>query len=157
MKSVGVIILVTLSLLTIFVLSNWSILTTSTPLTFITFQFEGQLGIILFGITLALVLLAFLYALSLRTTMLLESRRYVQELEAQRRLAENAEASRINELSSQIREEFVQLHNGIKEVETRMSLQEESLKKSLGETENSLSAFIGEMDDKIDRALKALQ
>jgi len=46
---------------------------------------------ILLGLTLVLVALFILYALVLRTHMLMESRRLNQELQAQRKLAESAE------------------------------------------------------------------
>lgn len=103
------------------------------------FTIEGPLGVILLGITLVLVALFALYALSLRTHMLMESRRHNQELQAQRKLAESAETSRFNALHTQI--------------DARMDAAEQSLKIAISEAANSLAALVGEMDDKIDRAL----
>ncbi|MDZ7585066.1 MAG: hypothetical protein U0938_09595, partial [Thiobacillus sp.] len=93
------------------------------------------------------------YALALRTNMLMESRRHNQELQAQRKLAESAETSRIDELRTQIEQEFAQLRGVILAVDTRMDTVTQSTKQSIDEATNSLAALVGEMDDKIDRAL----
>lgn len=139
MNILGAIILVALVLLAVFTLANWAVLTAPTTLSFVAFNIEGPLGVILLGITLVLVALFALYALSLRTHMLMESHRHNQELQAQRKLAESAETSRIDALRTQ--------------VDTRMDAAEQSMKLALNEATNSLAALVGEMDDKIDRAL----
>src|SRR5436305_12784422 len=84
-----------LLLLTIFAVANWSLLTAPASLNFLVFNIDGPLGLILF---LALVVFAAVfavYALSLRTGALLEARRNLKDLEAQRQIAESAEASRL--------------------------------------------------------------
>ena len=139
MNILGAIILAALFLLAVFTLANWSVLTEPTTLSFVAFNIDGPLGVILLGITLVLVALFTLYALMLRTHMLMESHRLNQELQAQRKLAESAETSRINELRTQI--------------DARMDAAEQSMKLSINEATNSLAALVGEMDDKIDRAL----
>lgn len=139
MNLLGAIILAALFLLALFTFANWGVLTTPTTLSFLAFDIEGPLGVIMLGVTLVLVGLLALYALSLRTTMLLESRRLNQALEAQRTLAESAESSRIEELRTLI--------------DARMDEAEQSMKLAVHEATNSLAAQIGEMDDKIDRAL----
>lgn len=153
MNVLGVIILVALFLLAVFTLANWSVLTTPTALSFVAFELEGPLGVILIGVTLMLVALFVLYALTLRTNMLMESRRHNQALEAQRKLADSAEASRLSELRAQIEREFTQLRGGMGEVDDRIDKVEQSMKQSLDEAANGLAALVGEMDDKIDRVL----
>jgi len=139
MNFLGAIILVALLLLAVFTLANWAVLTAPTALSFVAFNIEGPLGVILLGVTLVLVVLFVLYALTLRTNMLMESHRLNQELQAQRKLAESAETSRFNELHTQI--------------DARMDSAEQSMKLAIDEATNSLAALVGEMDDKIDRAL----
>jgi len=139
MNILGAIILAALFLLAVFTLANWSVLTEPTTLSFVAFHIDGPLGVILLGAMLVLVALFALYALTLRTHMLMESRRLNQELQAQRKLAENAETSRINELRTLI--------------DARMDAAEQSMKLAINEAANSLAALVGEMDDKIDRAL----
>lgn len=153
MNVLGVIILVALFLLAVFTLANWSVLTVPTALSFVAFEFQGPLGVILIGVTLVLVALFVLYALTLRTQMLMESRRHNQALEAQRKLADSAEASRLSELRAQIEREFAQLRGVMGEVDVRIDKVEQSMKQSLDEAANGLAALVGEMDDKIDRVL----
>lgn len=144
------IILLALLLLGVFTLVNWTVLTASTTLSFVAFHVEGPLGVILLGATLLLVLLFVLYVMALRTSMLVESHRLNQELQAQRKLAESAETSRIDALRTQIELEFAQLRGGI---DVRLDTVAQSTKQALDESTNSLAALVGEMDDKIDRAL----
>jgi uncharacterized integral membrane protein len=153
MNFIGIIILLALFLLSVFTLANWAVLSASSTLSFIVFDVEGPLGVILLGAMLALVALFVVYALSLKTSMLMESRRHYQELEAQRKLAETAEASRLSDLRAQIEREFAQLHDAIGAVGGRMDSHEQAMKQSLNEAANGLAALVAEMDDKIDRAL----
>lgn len=153
MNLLGAIILVALLLLGVFTLVNWPVLIAPTTLSFVTFDVVGPLGVILLGVTLVLVALFALYALALRTNMLMETRRHNQELQAQRKLAESVETSRIHELRTQIEKEFAQLRGVILAVDTRMDTVTESTKQSIDEAANGLAALVGEMDDKIDRAL----
>jgi uncharacterized integral membrane protein len=153
MNFIGIIILLALFLLSVFTLANWAVLSASSTLSFIVFDVEGPLGVILLGAMLALVALFVVYALSLKTSMLMESRRHNQELEAQRKLAETAEASRLSDLRAQIEREFAQLHDAIVGVGGRMDSHEQAMKQSLNEAANGLAALVAEMDDKIDRAL----
>jgi len=153
MNFLGAVILAALFLLAVFTLANWGVLTAPTMLSFVAFHVEGPLGVILLGVTLVLVALFVLYALTLRTNMLMESRRHNQELQAQRRLAESAEASRLSELRTQVDQEFGQLRGAVGEVDARIDKLEQSMKQSLDEAANGLAALVGEMDDKIDRAL----
>jgi uncharacterized integral membrane protein len=153
MNILGVVILVALFLLAVFTLANWSVLTAPTLLSFVAFDVEGPLGVILLGVTLVLVALFVLYALMLRTNMLMESRRYNQELQAQRKLAESAEASRLSDLRTQIADEFAQMRDAVGQADVRMDRVEQSMRQSMNEAANGLAALVGEMDDKIDRAL----
>lgn len=153
MNVLGVVILVALFFLAVFTLANWSVLTAPTLLSFVVFHVEGPLGVILLGVTLVLVALFVLYALMLRTNMLMDSRRHNQELQAQRKLAESAEASRLSELRTQVALEFTQLREAIAQTDAHMDRVEQSMRQSMDEAANGLAALVGEMDDKVDRAL----
>lgn len=153
MNFLGAVILFALFLLAVFTLANWSALTAPTALSFLVFEVEGPLGVLLLGVTLVLVALFTLYALTLRTNMLMESRRHNQELQAQRKLAESAEASRLSELRQQIEREFALLRGSLEAAGARTDSLEQSLKRALDESTNSLAAYVGEIDEKLDRAL----
>jgi uncharacterized integral membrane protein len=153
MNILGVVIGVILLLLAVFSLANWSVLSAPATLSFIVFDIEGPLGVILLGAILVVVGLFVLYVLTLRTSMLIESRRHNQELQAQRKLAETAEASRLSELRVQIEREFAAVRAAVGEINGQMDRKEQSMKQSLDEAANGLAALVGEMDDKIDRVL----
>ena len=146
-------ILVALLLLAVFTLVNWAVLSAPATLSFIAFSVEGPLGVILLGAMLILVVLFVVYALTLRTQMLVESRRHNQELQAQRKLAEAAEASRLAELRAQLEGDFARLRGAIGELDGQMARHEDALRRSLDEAANGLAAMVGEVDDKLDRAL----
>lgn len=157
MKPLGLLILLALLVLGAFVMANWGVLTAPTTLSLIVFSLQGPLGIILLVMMLVLALLFALYGMSLRTSMFVAGRQHAQELRAQRELAERAEASRVTELRAHFDREFEQLRGEVQAIGTRMTARgdsmEQSLLKSLDETTKALSAYIGEVDDKLNRAL----
>lgn len=157
MKFIGAVIIIALFLLGGFLLANWDTLTTPAQLSFLFFEAQGSAGLIFLGAALVFAVLFTGYALILRTTMLMEARRYAHELEAQRKLAESAETSRIEQLREQITLEFARLHTANQDTHAsliaRTESMEQSLKKSLDETTNSLSACVGEVEEKLDRVL----
>lgn len=153
MHILGPIILAALLLLTLFALANWATLTASTAISFVVFDTQGPLGVILLGVTLVLVGLFALYALSMRTSMLMESRRHNQEMQTQRKLAESAEASRLKALHEQMEHEFTRIRQLIEQSGERVTATEQSLRNSLEEAANGLAANLGEIEDKLDRAL----
>ena len=95
------------------------------------------------------------YILILRTTMLMDARRYERELSAQQKLAEQAEASRLSELRNQLEQSFAEMHDTTdttrKELGTRLDNMEQTLRNVVEESGRSLSAYIGEVEDKLDR------
>ena len=160
MRLIGSIIIIALLLLGVFLLLNWSAMTVPTQLSFLFFETKGSPGLIFLGITLLFSVLFISYTLTLRTRMLMEGRRHTNELEAQRKLAENAEMSRFDQLREQITLEFAQMrtadldaHDGLR---VRIEDMDQSLRKSLDEAANSLSASMGEMEEKLDRALERI-
>jgi mannitol-specific phosphotransferase system IIBC component len=154
---VGPLILAGFVLLGIFTLANWGVLSAQTTLSFVAFSLEAPLGFLLLGILLGFVALFTTYVLILRTTMLMDARRYARELETQHQLAEKAEASRLNELRAQLDQQFAKLletaENSRTDLGVRFDGMETALRNSIEESSRSLSAYIGEVDDKLDRSL----
>lgn len=155
MLVLGWISLLVLILLALFAVANWTVLTAPASLNFLAFTVEGPLGLILLGVALALVALFAIYALSLRSSALFESRRHTKELEAQRKLAYDAETSRYIALGTHIDEQFAHVRSALdatrEELLRRVDALEKSVAQSLSDTTNSLSACVGEVDDKLDR------
>jgi hypothetical protein len=155
MKVLAWVTLIALVLLGFFAIANWSLLVEPAPLNFLLFTVQGSLGLILLVATLAFVALFAVYAVSIRTTALVETRRHLKELEAQRDLADKAEASRFTALSNQLEQESTRLRAAIEatraEVLNRADALEDAVAKSLNEATNSLAAHVGQVDDKLNR------
>jgi uncharacterized integral membrane protein len=133
MGILGYIVLAALGLLALFAAMNWAALTAPTVLSFFGAAVHAPLGLILLGAAVGFALLALVYAAFQRTAMLLEARRHAQALEAQRQIAETAEASRLAELREQIEREFA------------------ITRRTLEESANGLAAAIGELEEKLGR------
>lgn len=157
MKILGPLIFVGMILLGIFALANWGVLSEPAPLSFVAFSLEAPLGLVLLGIILVFVAIFTAYVLILRTAMLMDAHRYAKEIQAQQQLAEKAEASRLNDLRSQLDHEFAQLQEAMEKSRTDLGVRFEGMEKSLlnaiEESGRSLSAYVGEVDDKLDRSL----
>ncbi|WP_018413137.1 hypothetical protein [Methyloversatilis thermotolerans] len=141
MKLLGALGVLVLGLLAAFIIANWGVLSAPVEVSLLVATIQAPAGIILLGGTALLLLLLLAYTLSLHTSTLLEARRHAKELREQRLLADQAEASRFTELSAAMHREFADLRSEFQ----RMS----------NESSNSLAAAIGEVEDKLDRALGA--
>jgi uncharacterized integral membrane protein len=126
------IILAALILLALFAAFNWSVLTASADVSIFGFRTQASPGLIILAFALTFAVLALAYVAAQRTVMLMELRRTSQQLEAQRDLAERAEASRLNDLRQELEREFARLRT------------------TMEESTNSLAASIGEIDEKLD-------
>jgi Na+-transporting methylmalonyl-CoA/oxaloacetate decarboxylase gamma subunit len=160
MKFVGAIIIVALFLLGLFLFANWETMTTPTQLSFLFFNAKISFGLMFLGITLVFAVLFISYILMLRTSVLIDAHRHAQELHAQRMLAESAETSRFGQLREQISFELARLHTENQDFHISLMARndeiEQSLRKSLEEATNTLSASMGEMEEKLDRALERI-
>jgi uncharacterized integral membrane protein len=139
MRLLGALGILVLGLLAAFVIANWHVLAAPVEVSLLVATINAPAGIILLGGTALLLVLLGAYTLSLHTSTLLEARRHAKELREQRLLADQAEASRFTELNAAMQKEFADL---------RVELQKVS-----NESANSVAAAIGEVEDKLDRAL----
>src|SRR5262245_57475031 len=147
---VAVVVLLTL----IFTLLNWSALNAPAPINLLVAQVQGPLGVVILGLGAVLIALFVLLLLWLQAGVLLEPRRQSRELTAQRELADKAEASRFTELRQMLEREFVGLKGQTGEpgeVLERVNRMEAALRKDIHDTGNSLSAYIGELEDRLER------
>lgn len=148
------IIAAVLLFLTIFAVANWTLLIAPASLNFLLFEVQGPLGLTLFVALLGFAALLFVYALSLRTRALLESGRHLKELEAQRQVAERAEASRLAALTEQVGREFGSVRAEI--AQSRAAAQESveqcerRIALHIDEVSNAIFANIGQVDDKLN-------
>lgn len=139
MKLLGALGILVMGLLAAFVIANWSVLSMPVDVSLLVATINAPAGIILLGATALLLTLLGAYTLTLHTSTLLEARRHAKEMREQRLLADQAEASRFTELGTAMRAEFAGLRSELQRVST--------------ESSNSLAAAVGEVEDKLDRAL----
>jgi len=141
--------------LALFTAVNWRAFTSATTLSLIVAEVEAPLGMILLGVILLLTALFLIYVVSLQSSVLLETRRHVRELNAQRELAEHAEASRIHELrlslDAQLQALGKETRAALTELDARCNRLETDLRQSIEECQNTLAAILSEMDDRLRR------
>lgn len=144
---------VVLGLIAFFGFMNWPVLNAPVPLwlgvTTITAPL-GTLMLVLFGIVVLLMLIE-------QSIALAETRRYGRDLNAQRKLADEAEASRFTELRSYLSGELARSEQCSVDTQNaliaRLDQLERSLRTALEQQANSLLATIGELDDRIERSV----
>src|SRR5687767_14796543 len=98
MRSRAVILVVAILLIAGFAALNWGEIIRPTTVWFGPFVTDAPLGAILLGMLAVAVVVFAVAAGALRTQSLVESRQHFKTLEAQRELADKAEASRFTDL-----------------------------------------------------------
>lgn len=134
---------------------NWSVIMMPTELNLVLASVQAPLGLVMLGLMVFLLAIFLIYLVYLQTTVLLDSRSHAKELQANRRLADQAEASRFTELRSFLETELksVQVAQQAAQLATheRLAQSEQNLLQALEQTGNSLAASIGEMDERLGR------
>jgi uncharacterized integral membrane protein len=140
----------------IFAALNWSVFTAPTSLSLVFARVEAPLGVIMLTVTAAVTLLYAMLVAWRETSALLESRRYARELEAQRHLAESAEASRYTQLRAFLESELAVLRTGpettSREAMQRLDRLETTLRAEIDRASNTLAAYIGEVEERLSRS-----
>ena len=139
----------------VFVMLNWNEFTRPTALHLGLATVEAPLGLTMLGLTALLSVLFLVFVTYLQTSILMEGRRHVRELQAQRELAEQAEASRYNQLRRYIELELQKLADRGEQAQSRMSARLDQMDRDLRgvieQSGNSLATYIGELEDRLQR------
>lgn len=155
MKFLNFILLIVLVALVIFAALNWQAIITPIPLSLLFMDAEAPLGLILLAATGLLTLLFLGFVVYMQSSTLMTRKRLNREVEEQRKLANDAEASRLTELRIYLETELKQLSaqnsDTLQKVEARLAEVETALKSAMEETGTSLSAYIGELGDKLEK------
>ena len=131
MRLKSLLILVAAGLTGLFVVLNLKVFAAPAKLNLVLTQVEVPVGVIMLMLFAVALVVIWILVSGWQGTLLAEFRRQAKELEAQRQLAESAEASRFTELGTLIREEVAKLRT------------------ELQDTEHSIAATLGEMDDRL--------
>jgi len=139
-----------------FAVLNWSAFMSETTLSVGFTTVQAPLGLILLVITGLLALLFLIYVVYLQSSALLENRRQSRELQSQREVAENAEASRFYQLKTSLEEALREQSNQATQFNNatlaRLEKLDRDLRVILEQSSNSLAAYIGEVEDRVERA-----
>ena len=139
-----------------FAVLNWSAFMSETTLSVGFTTVQAPLGLILLVITGLLALLFLIYVVYLQSSALLENRRQSRELQSQREVAENAEASRFYQLKTSLEEALREQSNQATQFNNatlaRLEKLDRDLRVIIEQSSNSLAAYIGEVEDRVERA-----
>lgn len=155
MKFSTILLVIVLVIMAVFAALNWDGILAPSEVSLGLGTVELPLGLIMLGLT-ALVIVIFLAILTrLQGAALGQAHRYSRELETERKLAEEAEASRFTELRSYLEAELSSQAavnaDAASSVLDRIEQLEVSLRTSVEQSGNTLAAYIGEMDDRLGR------
>ena len=118
-------------------------------------QVQASLGLVVLAFTAALALLFIVHIVVQQAGAVAEGRLHAKELAAQRELADRAEASRFNELREHLDAELRRVESHSEQqrhaLAARVDGLQDTLLARLDESTRSLSAYVGEVDDKLDR------
>jgi hypothetical protein len=152
-------LILVLALTALFAAVNWSAFVAPTSLSLVFTTIEAPLGLIMLGLTALIAVLFLVFIVYLQTTVLLETRRHARALDAQRQLADQAEASRFTELRAFLQAELGRLPGkgdaAQAELLARLERAESELRAAIEQSGNTLAAYIGELEDRLERGAGA--
>ena len=144
-------------LLAAFASLNWVAMSVPSTLNLGFVDVSAPLGMVMLIFTAAISGLFIIYIVLLQAGVILEARRLTKEVKTQRELADTAEASRFTELRTLLEGELRKLEAqsaaSNREFGSRIEQSERGMQDKLTEATASLSAYLGEIEDKLDRAL----
>ena len=134
----AIVFVLLIALVGLFALINWSAFSALTSLSLGFTTVQAPLGLLMLGLVVFLCVLFTVWVISLQAGSLMDSRRQTKELQAQRDLADKAEASRFTELRTALMARLDRLQD-----ESRLALEQNG---------NSVAAHIGQLEDRLERA-----
>lgn len=154
MRSRFVLLVVAILLVAGFAALNWNEIIRPSTLLFGPVAMDAPLGAILLGLLALAVVVFALSAASMRTHTLLESRHHYKELEAQRALADKAEASRFTDLRGHLDTHMRELRErdtiAAAELEKARMEHRREINTQLEQINRTLSARLNEMEHRLE-------
>jgi len=146
-------LLLILLLIAAFTLLNWPVIMAPTPLSLGVVDIQAPLGLLMLGLMVAMLSVFLVYVLYLQTTVMFDARAHAKELQTNRNLADQAEASRFTELRTFLDTEFKRMTSADSEAKAallaRIDQLERDLRLAVDQSGNSLAASLAEMDDRL--------
>jgi uncharacterized integral membrane protein len=153
MRIRSLLLLLVLTLIAAFTALNWDVFLADTPLSLGVTTLQAPLGLIMLGWLSFVVAYCLVYVLYLQSNVLMDTRRTAKELQTHRDLADKAEASRFTELrvflEAMMKQSAEQDKAAQQALVARLDALEHSLRTSVEQSGNTLSAYIGELEDRL--------
>ena len=153
----SVFLLLLSGVLAIFTILNWAAFTTPTTLWLVFASVQAPLGLVMLVVTGLLAAFFLMYVVYLQSTVILEARRNARQLQAQRQLADEAEASRFTELRAFLEDRISKIEGKVAQlqfaVESRLDRLDTDLRATIEQTGTVLSGYIGEVEDRLERKI----
>ncbi len=154
MRSRFVLLVVAILLIAGFAALNWTEIIRPTPVLFGPIVADAPLGAILLGMLAIATVIFAVAAASMRTSTLLESRHHFKELEAQRALADKAEASRFTELRTHLDTHMRELRErdtiAVTEMEKARLDNQREIRTQLEQINRTLAARLTELEHRLE-------
>ncbi|MEZ5644468.1 MAG: LapA family protein [Burkholderiaceae bacterium] len=151
----AIILVIALLLVTGFVALNLDEVFRPTTLNFAFTDVQAPLGLVLLGMLAVLLVIFLVLIVFTQTSHLIEVRKISREAAEQRKLADQAEASRFTGLKEYLQSELTAMEGRQKTrsdaAEQQLGRIQAELSRQLEQTGNSLSASLGEMEDRLER------
>ena len=127
---------------------NWNALAAPTAVSFGVTEIQAPLGVLMLALTVLLSVFFIAYVLWMQGSVLMEARRHNKEMQAQRDLADKAEASRFTELRGVLEA----LHARDKQdLIARIDALDAQMVKRAQESENSTAAYLGQLEQQVSQ------
>ncbi len=161
MKVRGLVLLGVLGLFLVFMFLNWATIMEPTTLNLGVSEVNAPLGLVMLGMIALLTTLFLIFIVYLQTSVLMEARRHAKELQTNRELADKAEASRFTELrqfmDAEIQKQTVIQAESKAALLTKMDALSSGIHRAIDVSGNSVSAYIGELEDRLVTKLPGLK
>lgn len=155
MKVRAFVLLGVLGLFLIFMVLNWTTILAPTTLNLGVADVNAPLGLVMLGMIAVITALFLVFIVYLQTSVLFEARRHAKELQTNRELADKAEASRFTELrqfmDAEIQKQTALQAESKAALSTKLDVLSADIHRAIDISGNSLSAYIGELEDRLDR------
>lgn len=156
MKIRTLMLLIVLLAIGAFAFLNWGTFKAPTTLSLGITAVQAPLGLVMLGLLALLTLFFLVFVVYVQASVLFDARRHARELQANRKLADQAETSRFTELREFLEAELKVLA-GL-DAESRAAMQarldklDHDLRSTVEESGNTLAAYLGELEDRLARS-----
>ncbi len=159
MKVRALVLLGVFGLFLVFMILNWATIMAPTTLNLGVADVNAPLGLVMLAMIALLTALFLIFIVYLQTSVLFEARRHAKELQNNRELADKAEASRFTELrqfmDAEIQKQASMQAESKSALLTKLDVLSADIHRAIDISGNSLSAYIGELEDRLEAKFPA--